>query len=291
MSTVIDRVRQPAYTGENRCIPCTAVNLVIAGALAAVLAVVAIPLGAVVLIVSLLAIYLRGYLVPGTPTLTSRLFPDSVLALFGKEGAKTRRDDALDVIDDIEKPSERRARRVDAAAFVREAGAFEDGPNGLAPTEQYREAVSAELADLREAYDDSDDLGLPLSTVATLFDADTADISRREREYPEIKVDTRIRNWPSGSALVADVAIDRTMRNLDPEWAEIPVDQRVRILEALRSYQAGCPLCAGDLQSSSEPIESCCASGEVIALSCPDCGRALLERSPTSDTWLALADV
>ena len=29
-STLADRLRQPEYTGENRCTPCTVVNVVIA---------------------------------------------------------------------------------------------------------------------------------------------------------------------------------------------------------------------------------------------------------------------
>ncbi len=79
------RLRNPAYTGENRCVPCTAVNVAISVVAAAVAAVAAVELAAAVLAVSLSAIYLRGYLVPGTPTLTKRYFPPWLLARFGKD--------------------------------------------------------------------------------------------------------------------------------------------------------------------------------------------------------------
>jgi len=44
--------------------------------------------GAGVFIASVILIHLRGYLVPGTPTLTKRYLPDDVLQLFGKEPAR-----------------------------------------------------------------------------------------------------------------------------------------------------------------------------------------------------------
>ena len=75
------RFKQPEYTGENRCLPCTVVNTIIALVLSvAVVAGVArvanpaagLAAGVVLLGCSLGAIYLRGYLVPGTPELTKQ---------------------------------------------------------------------------------------------------------------------------------------------------------------------------------------------------------------------------
>ncbi len=91
---VISRFRQPEYTGESRCMPCTVANTLMtvgaSGATGVGGAVVAAPLvgvatGGAVFVVSMLAIYLRGYLVPGTPELTKRYFPPWLLRLFGKE--------------------------------------------------------------------------------------------------------------------------------------------------------------------------------------------------------------
>ncbi|MFC6975122.1 hypothetical protein ACFQL1_11345 [Halomicroarcula sp. GCM10025709] len=81
---MLARLRDPEYTGENRCLPCTIVNSAIAVALAGAvgvgIAVATTPVlagvaAALVLAVSALSIWLRGYLVPGTPELTKRYMP------------------------------------------------------------------------------------------------------------------------------------------------------------------------------------------------------------------------
>ena len=46
------------------------------------------PAGGAALLAALGLIYLRGYLVPGTPTLTRRYLPESVLAAFGKRSVE-----------------------------------------------------------------------------------------------------------------------------------------------------------------------------------------------------------
>ncbi|ARS91742.1 hypothetical protein [Natrarchaeobaculum aegyptiacum] len=81
----LDDLKQPEYTGENRCLPCTVVNLTIAAALGWLVARKHRIAGVLVFVVSAAIISLRGYLVPGTPTLTRRYLPAGVLRLFGKE--------------------------------------------------------------------------------------------------------------------------------------------------------------------------------------------------------------
>lgn len=61
-------LRRPEYTGENRCWPCTGVNVAIVAVLGLVVAVLAGPAVALpVLSVGLAAVWLRGYVVPYTP--------------------------------------------------------------------------------------------------------------------------------------------------------------------------------------------------------------------------------
>jgi len=96
-SEIVERVRQPEYTGRNRCMPCTAVNLVLvaflAGGGAVAVSVLSRPVAPLVGLVlfGLFAatIYLRGYLVPGTPRLTKIYFSDRVLRWFEKEPPAT----------------------------------------------------------------------------------------------------------------------------------------------------------------------------------------------------------
>ncbi|WP_050051856.1 hypothetical protein [Halostagnicola sp. A56] len=83
----IDRLRQPDYTGKNRCTPCTLLNVAIAAVLVVAATTLALSrtdrvgaavVGTALAAVSGAAIYLRGYLVPGTPRLTKAVLPDRV---------------------------------------------------------------------------------------------------------------------------------------------------------------------------------------------------------------------
>lgn len=74
-----ETIRRPEYTGENRCMPCTVLNLIVGAAMSGLLALTVSPVaGGLGLVVSVAAIYLRGYLVPGTPTIMARYPPPSV---------------------------------------------------------------------------------------------------------------------------------------------------------------------------------------------------------------------
>ena len=80
----LERVRRPEYTGENRCTPCTATNLAVTAVVAVGLAVLLVPAALAFAALGVGSIWLRGYLVPGTPELTKRYFPDWLLAKFDK---------------------------------------------------------------------------------------------------------------------------------------------------------------------------------------------------------------
>jgi hypothetical protein len=73
-AAVVERLRREEYTGPNRCWPCTALNLALLAVGAAVLSVFLTPVGgSLALVAGVLAIWLRGYLVPYTPRLTPHL--------------------------------------------------------------------------------------------------------------------------------------------------------------------------------------------------------------------------
>ena len=74
MAEFLDRIRQPEYTGENRCWPCTVTNVVLVAGIVVPLAAAGKVLVAVfVAAVGITAIGLRGYLVPYTPQFAPRL--------------------------------------------------------------------------------------------------------------------------------------------------------------------------------------------------------------------------
>lgn len=118
-----DEIRQPEYVGENRCLPCTVVNLGIAAVAAvltaALLAASGVSIGGritgggLVLAGSVATVYLRGYLMPGTPTLTKRYLPLWALRLFGK-ATDPERDETGDI---------------DVEAVLFDAGALEECPD------------------------------------------------------------------------------------------------------------------------------------------------------------------
>ncbi len=313
MSTRLDPLRQPEYIGENRCTPCTVVNVCIA-ALLAVAVGVAFPLaGVVVFVLSLAAIYLRGYLVPGTPTLTKRYFPDRVLALFDKEPAST--DEFVPAADaatghggaDSESPSVEAGHG--ATPGTPDATVTGADPETASSTDPADDADAPEpdivpeqlLGDLdvvepcesvddlclTEAFERSwldateqrrDDV-LDPDLLAPLFDADAERIEVTDNEESVVVEATGVgrQRWLSTGALLADATANERLLAEHDRWAALAPHQRLPILKALRSFLPTCPLCEGSIEMGEETVESCCRSWEVVAVACNDCEQRYLE--------------
>jgi len=265
------RLRRPEYTGENRCVPCTIVNLGIAAALAAVIAVVAGPslgpaLAAVVLGGSLVAIWLRGYLVPGTPELTKRYLPPRVLALFGK--ATDRRGVSAAVPDDF-----------DPEAYLLSAGVLAETADGsdlaFAPrfADAWRDALDREGAVAATRADDD------LAALSTLTGLDEATLSLDWHGASGVAFadDSVIGRWESRPAFRADVAADRVLAATRADWADLSLGARSAALGALRLFVDECPACAGDVALEERVVESCCTARDVVAARCRGCDARLFE--------------
>ena len=264
-----DRIRRPEYTGDNRCLPCTAVNLGIASLISGVVALASIPVAVALFVASMLAIYLRGYLVPGTPALTKRYLPESVAASVGEHPV-----DDTPEFETLEKLDDHRENAVEPEQFLRDVGVFEDGDKGrLTETFTASRRAALERRDRSAASDPG--------VVAGLFD-DPDDISFEDRAYPAVNVDRRIRSWPSEAALLGDVVTDEALSATTDRWASVPIEQRLDILELLRQEYDACPACGGPLERSPDTVESCCGVFEVIAVRCLDCGDRLQELHPSS---------
>jgi len=283
-ASVIDRLRKPEYTGENRCTPCTIVNAgiaAVASALAWVVAAGAIgesaagALGVGLFAACLGIIYLRGYLVPGTPTLTKRYLPNRVLALFDKHPLDQQSEE--ESWDAGEREEEAQRTAVDPEQFLLEADV-------VAPCEREDDlCLSDEFADRLEDHTERFRSSEPdVETFADLFDADPESVTVEDREYPTVEIRNRVRKWPSEGALIADVAADRALRDQSGDWTAVPLEQRLKILESLRSFRQSCPLCSGGVELGTETVESCCRSYEVATASCLDCGETLLEFDPSA---------
>jgi hypothetical protein len=283
--TLVDRLRQPEYTGENRCIPCTAVNVVIALLLAAATAVLSTLVGVAVLAVSLAAIALRGYLVPGTPALTKRYLPDSVLAKFDKApaqpGAPTPSADAAASEESTAEPEATDAGGeafVDPEEALRSAGAVElcEDVEDLCLTDSFAESWQAEMDRLREDRDAQ-------RAAVTDFFGGTDNLLFYEDEddgrFHAYDGNDELHVWVSRGALLSDLAAHEALGDRE-EWATIPPAQRLGIGRALRSFLPVCPICGGDVGMTEDTVESCCRSWEVVAVRCFDCDEHFLEINP-----------
>lgn len=287
-------LRNPEYIGENRCVPCTIINIVIAAAMSvlaglAVSAVgagdsIAFVLGTVVLVVSALLIYLRGYLVPGTPELTKRYLPRRVLALFGKDpvAAHTETSDGEHVVEfdeegfkeAVEEITKRHEQAVDPETFLEEVGAIEpDGNDDYRLVGTFADTVQDQMATYREE-------SIGTAVIATLFDTTPEEVDELDREYPAYRIGVRIRKWPSEGAWIADVATHEALAETTDRWPDLPLEQRIDILAWLRGLHPACPMCDGEIRFSDDIIESCCGRFEVTTIACVDCGERLREFDP-----------
>lgn len=273
LSRSMDRFRQPEYTGENRCTPCTVVNVVIAAVGSALLALVSPPLGVVAFAGGLALVYFRGYLVPYTPTLTKRYFPDRVLRWFDKDPTArdaSRSDDRDEVADiDIE-------QSLYSLGVITECEHVDD--LCLAPA--FEHAWREEIADLREQETKTED-------IRDLLDLDPDDeheIEERGGQAAIVMIDGNlVGQWESHAALTADLAADRVLREWSDRWEEFHVVNRSELLNSLRMFIEECAACGAPVSVGQETVESCCRSFDVVAVTCDDCGARLFEIELTEE--------
>ncbi|GGM72308.1 hypothetical protein J2752_002351 [Halarchaeum rubridurum] len=283
LDDALDTLRRPEYTGENRCTPCTVLNTALALCLALLAGAVAPAAGVLVLAASLAAITLRGYLVPGTPTLTKRALPDRVLRRF-ETGHAVGADGTTRVAGDDTSDGDADAGadgaldpEFDPEATLRDAGVLVERETGsdltLAP--DFRAAWRERIAALRDertvrvAF--ADVVGIDASRV-TVRDAGgsfVANVTGGGRGGV---------TWPSEAAYRADVAAGRVLDERDPEtWDALGPDERVVALSALRLFAEHCPACDGPVSFGEDVVESCCRAVDVVAVTCDDCGTRVFE--------------
>jgi hypothetical protein len=253
-SAILTRFTQPAYTGENRCLPCTAVNVTIAAAGSLLLALWSPLVGLAAFLASVLIIYVRGYLVPGTPELTKRYLPARIHRLFGTHG-----------------PTEPTASGpIDIEAELTAEGIIIDEGDDLALAPSFHAAWDDAIARVGE---DSlmDALGAFLETDEPLI---IEDDHTRTMVFAN---GAPAGNWESQAALIADVAAHQTLISTLPNYLDYDRQTRARMVGAVRMFLEACPTCGGDVEIGEEAVESCCRAFDVVAFSCRDCGVRLAE--------------
>ncbi|MFB6163699.1 MAG: hypothetical protein ABEJ31_00915 [Haloarculaceae archaeon] len=276
VARVLERVRQPEYTGENRCVPCTVTNVAIAAVGSAVVGYGAAALGAgatggsvlgiACFAASCVAIALRGYLVPGTPTLTKRFFPDRVLAWFDKAPTD---DPVVDGDADV-----------DVEAELLGAGVFAERPDGdLALTsafaDAWREQMAAERASDRGREAVADVVDVDAEGLELQGYADGAFVAAYDGHH--------VGRWESEAAFIADAAAGRVLPEFYDGWDRAGPAARGQLLAGLRLFIEECPDCGGAVEFGQDVVESCCRTRDVVAVTCRACDARLFEVDATQE--------
>jgi hypothetical protein len=265
IADVVERLRQPEYRGANRCAPCTAVNLLIAAAIASMIAVLTPFLAIATFVVFVAIIYLRGYLVPGTPTLTKRYLPASVLRLFDKQSSIEHSVNVEQTKPaDSETAGSDNAGTAESLAAAGVIGQIGTDDIDLIPTfrGEWRERVRARREHAPEAED-----------LRAMFNAE--DVSRHGKQFFVVDGNVSVR-WESEAALVADIAAVSILENCLNDWATLDRDRQRSVLSGLRLCLEQCPSCDGSVDVTKDRVDPCCQNPHLIVDSvCENCGTAL----------------
>jgi hypothetical protein len=265
----LSKLKRPEYTGTNRCLPCTAVNVVLAAVLAigsaAVVTIASVSASAASLVSisifggSLFVIYLNGYLIPGTPALTKRYLPRWVLAAFGK-GPFVRFDETFD-------PDE----------TLRTVGVVIEEREDLQLLPAFEHAWEIAIDDIGTG--DMSTEAEVIQQIASLsgFNADEIKVVEDTEAFRVWYGEELIANWESRAACIADVAAADILPEYDSWWHERPLAMQAELLGALRLFLDRCPVCHGAVTLSLEVVSSCCYDYNVVATTCDGCNARLFE--------------
>jgi len=242
-------VRRPAYTGSNRCWPCTAANAAIVVVLAVLLWPYSRPLAALALLGGAVLVALRGYVVPGTPRFAPRLVAPLPIE-FGHDS-----DVGSGTLGEEVDPE------TVVGALLRE-GVFRADDDDLFLEERFRAAWEARMVDLREA---SDATLASRAAAAAGGDVDA-------RVYGDRLLLAGGRDvWLSRAVAIAETAAVETLT----EWG-VPADCRAPAAQPLRTFVRTCPVCGSEVRETT--LQNCCGGpGSVFdnpqraALACAGC--------------------
>lgn len=260
--SAVDAFRRPEYTGENRCLPCTVLNVVLVTGVSLSLAAWLEPVvGIATATIGIGLVYLRGYVVPGTPYLTRRFLPNAVLSYF-EHGPSETSPRGNDGDSDFDPETEFLTAGVLTPCLDRDDLCLDSLFRA-----SWRSEMSSVAGDLDNAvyrllppaFDDPVNVGFRGDTVVTQVSG------------------TTVAEWPSRAAFVADAAGAAALAEVDSKWADRGFEERTKLLGGLRLWLDQCSLCDGDIELSEGTVESCCRSVDVVEASCTSCGARIFE--------------
>jgi hypothetical protein len=241
---------------------------VLATVIAAGLSLLSPLLGVGFFVIGVLLIWLVGYLIPGTPSLTKRYLPRRVLLWFGKEPAYEVFD-ATDETLDRDTAEERQEMDIDVDWLVDIGVLTAEVDDSLAINPTFEERWTTSMDALRNQEDDQREAFADIVEVAAK-DVKFEDV--KQTGAFTVRVDGYdVSQWISKAAFLADLAADVTLTNLDDDWTSLSLQKRHKLLVGLRQFLDACPGCGGTLVEDVEMIDSCCGSANAVTAKCEEC--------------------
>lgn len=247
---------RPEYTGEHRCWPCTVANGAILSVCCLALALLSLPLALVAFLAGACTIWLRGYLVPSTPRIVSRVRsavghgPDRLLM------------GSIAAVDD-EAVGER------TVAMLVEAGVIVPEGERLQLNEPFRTNWREEMRRLRALSDES-----LVEAIETVTRETSVELLDSDRPLVVLTGPDGGEAWVSRPIAIAETAAASALSS-----AAIATPYRIPGARALRGFLERCPICETPTEETSP--HRCCGgvrdrrtlSGTVLV--CPACDEAL----------------
>ncbi|WP_049947400.1 hypothetical protein [Candidatus Halobonum tyrrellensis] len=263
------------YTGENRCWPCTALNLLLLAVGCALLSLLSPLVGVAAAVVGCGAVWLRGYLLPYTPRVGPRLAarlpgdPFHVGPAVAADGVGGGPPDGTDSIADAGGDGEA------VLASLVERGVVRPDGDDLRLDDRFERRWDAETETLRAA--SLDDLAAAtLDATPAASHVDT--FERRDRRYVILSDgsdDPGAESWLRRPVAVSETAAARALADFGVDPADRPV-----AAHSLGLFLTDCPACGGEVTEGL--AGDCCgppptdAAGDPLeALVCADCGVEL----------------
>ncbi|MDY7081159.1 MAG: hypothetical protein SXQ77_01825, partial [Halobacteria archaeon] len=232
--------------------------------------------------VSLAAIYFRGYLIPYTPTLTKRYFPERVLRWFDKSPHSQESAMEMDEGGFEERESLDVERELVEKNLVTECENRED----LCLSPWFGDAWNRRIREISGNGNGIDSESY-LGYISEMLDVDEERLSIDAHDDSVVLYldGRRAAFWESDAALLADVSAERALNDELDSWDDYDVVNRSQLLSSLRIFLEECPSCGSPISMDTETVESCCRSIDVLAVTCDndDCRKRLFEQEYTEE--------
>lgn len=252
------RIFNPEHTGENRCYPCTIVNIVITFGCGLIIGHFGnYYISGLLIVTGLVLIYIRGYLVPGTPSLAQILLPKRLFSLLpGEELSKSSNSISIEIESHLQQHSILEASHTGEDKDFQLHSSIKTRWVHLIRSYQMEEAME-QLQTSVEASDDMEFFAIPEGYIA-------------------MHKGKQIGRWESKQAFLIHMSSFELLDALLPRWDCYRIDEKNLLSVGLRLFTPICP-CGSDITEGMGKIRTCCGSKSVYKIKCQETEIDLLE--------------